>query len=248
MQWQYTLVRLFLYVCEHYQRHLYGVAQRLSNNDQPAFTDEEILTIYLFGIIEKKKTLLEIYDHTRNHLHEWFPKLPSYVGFVQRLNRLADVFPLLAEAALADCSREEVVESVRLVDSMPVMLAQQPRSSRAKVASGFADKGYCASKKRYYYGVKVHLIGLRRPGGMPLPEYIGMTPASENDLVALRRVLPQLCDGDLFGDKIYADAPMAHDLEREQHLRLYTPVKKQKGQEELPMTDRAFSEAVSRVL
>jgi hypothetical protein len=82
---------------------------------------------------------------------------------------------------------------------------------------------------------------------MPLPEYIGLTPGAENDLVALRRILPQLHGGELFGDKIYADAPMARDLEQNQQLLLYTPIKKQKGQAALGLTERAFSEAVSRV-
>jgi len=65
--------------------------------------------------------------------------------------------------------------------------------------------------------------------------------------VALRGIVPQLHDGELYGDKIYGDRALGEQLEREQHLRLYTPVKKKKGQKELPMTDRAFSEAVSRV-
>ena len=113
MAWQDTLISLFLYICEHYKRHLCVVAQRLTNNDNPDFTDEEVLTIYLYGIIKKKKTLLQLYDDTHDHLHKWFPRLPSYVGFVQRLNRLSDVFPLLAEAAIADCARQDVVESDR---------------------------------------------------------------------------------------------------------------------------------------
>ena len=65
--------------------------------------------------------------------------------------------------------------------------------------------------------------------------------------MALRGIVPQLHDGELYGDKIYGDRALGEQLEREQHLRLYTPVKKKKGQKELPMTDRAFSEVVSRV-
>jgi len=67
---------------------------------------------------------------------------------------------------------------------MPIIMAQQKRLSRAHVASWFADKGYCASKNLYFYGVKVHLIGFRRRDAMPLPDYIGMTPGSQSDLLA----------------------------------------------------------------
>jgi hypothetical protein len=41
------------------------------------------------------------YNYTRSHLAEWFPKLPSYVAFIQRLNRLENLFPALAEHILS---------------------------------------------------------------------------------------------------------------------------------------------------
>ena len=57
-----------------------------------SFSDEEVMTIYLFGIIDKIRSVKKIYGYAARHLRAWFPKLPSYVAFVQRLNRLADVF------------------------------------------------------------------------------------------------------------------------------------------------------------
>lgn len=247
MAWQDTLIHLYLYICQHYQHQLGPLALRLSNNDHPTFTDEEVLTIYLFGILKKHRTLQDIYDYVKDHLFDWFPALPCYGGYVQRLNRLCEVFPALLEQILRDCSRQGVLEDVRLVDSMPVVMAHEKRSSQAKVAPELANKGYCASKKMYFYGVKVHLLGFRRPGTLPLPDYIGLSPGADNDLTVLRQILPQLRDCELYGDKIYADRALVEQLYREQNVRLYTPKKKKKGQEELPMTDRAFSEAVSRV-
>ncbi len=43
---QYTLVRIYLFVCQHYRGRLAATTQRQSNNDRPDFTDEEVLTIY----------------------------------------------------------------------------------------------------------------------------------------------------------------------------------------------------------
>ena len=40
---------------------------------------------------------------------------------------------------------------------------------------------------------------------------------------------------------------MAEDLAQKQNVGIFTPVKKKKGQGTLPMTERAYSEAVSRV-
>lgn len=126
-------------------------------------------------------------------------------------------------------------------------MASEKRSGTAKVAPHLANKGYCASKQMYYYGVKLHVLGLRREGTMPLPEYVGLTPGSENDLVALRSIAGHLSGTELYADKAYSDVQMARALAEQQNVGIFTPIKKKKGQEELTMTDRAFSQAISRV-
>lgn len=140
------------------------------------------------------------------------------------------MFAPLVEAALAEVDRSDVAkEAVRIADSMPIMMAKEKRSSQAKVAPEFADKGYCSSKGVFFYGVKLHVVGGRQRGSVPLPECIGLTPGSENDLVALRCVLPTLEGGELYGDKAYSDGPMKERLCEEQDLDVLTPVKKKKG-------------------
>jgi hypothetical protein len=39
------------------------------------------------------------------------------------------------------------------------------------------------AKNMYYYGLKLHFLAFRRPGTIPFPELIGVTAASENDLM-----------------------------------------------------------------
>ena len=254
MDWQHTLIRIYLFVCRRYRGRLKAVAQRQSNNRKPDFTDEEVLKpeqsfgVYLFGIIRKRKTIQEIYDYTADHFPGWFPGLPSYGGYVQRLNRLSAVFAPLVESALEEIDGSEAAkEAARIADSMPIMMAGEKRSSQASVAPEFANKGYCSSKGTFFYGVKLHVVGERRRGSVPLPEYVGMTPGSENDLVALRRVLPEIKGRQLYGDKAYSDGPMKERLAEDQDLDLLTPVKKKKGQEHLAAADKLFSEGVSRV-
>ncbi|QXD15829.1 transposase [Rhodocaloribacter litoris] len=255
MDWQYTLIHLFLHVCEQYQRRLCVVAQRLSNNHAPAFSDEEVLTVYLFGLMQQRRTLTDIYAYTRDHLMAFFPKLPSYVAFVQRLNRLADAFPLLVEAALEACPRQSSGERPAersgeptdyIIDSFPVVMAQQKRSAWARVAPHIAGKGFCASKNLYFYGVKVHVVARRRPGTMPLPLYIGLAPGPANDLTVARQILPRLHEGRLFADKIYADRELGERLAAEQNLHLCTPVKKRKGQTDVLLTEKVYSRRVSQ--
>ena len=76
--WQSTLIRVYLFVCRHWTGRLQAVAQRQSNNSNPDFTDEEVLTIYLFGLIRKRNTIKDIHEYAEDHFSEWFPDLPSY--------------------------------------------------------------------------------------------------------------------------------------------------------------------------
>jgi len=46
------LIHLYLFVCQIYDTHSATCFQRLSNNSQPLFTDQEIVTIYLFGHLQ----------------------------------------------------------------------------------------------------------------------------------------------------------------------------------------------------
>lgn len=48
-------------------------------------------------------------------------------------------------------------EPIRLIDSLPILLAKAQRSRRAKVAPDLANKGYNATKKMSYSGVKLHI-------------------------------------------------------------------------------------------
>jgi len=244
-----TLIRIYLFICRRYRGRLAAMAQRQSNNSDPDFTDEEVLTIYVFGLIKKRTTISEIHQYAEDHFSEWFPDLPSYQSYNRRLNRLSAVFAPLVEEALSEISCKEPRGKVlRIADSMPIMMAKGQRSSQAKVASDrLASVGYCSSKDTFFHGVKLHLVVERRFEQLPVPERAGLTPGSENDLRALRRVLPTIEGGVLCGDKAYCDGPLKERLAEDQNLDLLTPVKKDKGQNTLPAADKLFSEAISRV-
>ena len=170
-----------------------------------------------------------------------------YGNYVQRLNRLSAASAPLTEAAIAEVDSEEVIQTLRIADSFPVMMAKEKRSSQAKVAPQIADKGHCSSKCVSYHGVKLHVVAQKRPSALPLPDCIGLTAGSKNDLTALRQVLPALEGGALYGDKAYVDGSLCERLSEQQNLELPTPPKKSKGQTCLSAAGKLFSEAVSRV-
>ena len=56
-------------------------------------------------------------------------KATFYGSYVQRLNRLNAAFAPLTEAAIAEVDSEEVIQTLRIADSFPVMMAKEKRSS-----------------------------------------------------------------------------------------------------------------------
>ena len=125
MSWQEQLISLYLFICKEYAHYLNGYCLRMSNYVSLTITDEEILTIYLFGLMSRQQKLTEIHDYALRHLKDWFPTLPSYVGFVQRIDRLQDVFIPLIEHLQARLPMDLQQTIYQLTDSMPIIMAHE---------------------------------------------------------------------------------------------------------------------------
>ena len=217
----------------------------MSNYADLSFSDEEVITLYLFGVIDKNREIKKTYDYADRHLRDGFPLLPSYTAYVQRLNKVADVFaPLLEMIQQEQASKNQ--NKVWLMDSFPIALAKQGHRFKACVANELADAGYCSTKKLYYYGIRVHVVGRCQAGTLPSPEYIGVTGASHHDGKIFEQIRPELTDNELYGDKAY-QRPDAEEVKEVQNLTVLTPVKKQKGQKYLEPQDQWLSTAISRV-
>ncbi len=224
------LIELFLLICDLYDKQPDLKYQRLSNF-RPRCTDEEFLTMYLFGHMQGLSQQRRIYQYMRLHWHNWFPALPSYQAFNRRLNQLLPAFEQLISTVLEASVVQLSPTADRLIDSLPVMLAQGTRSSTARVAPDVADKGYCSSKSSYYYGVKLHTIVLRRTKQLPLPALVHLSRASQHDLSALRELNPRLGDCYLFGDKAYSDEE-TKTVFAARGTHLVTPYKRKRNEPE----------------
>lgn len=224
------LIALYLHVCRAYDTQPDLKYQRQSNF-RPRFTDEELLTVYLFGHMQGFQQQRPLYDYALRHWRAWFPALPSYQAFNRRLNQLAPAFELLITEALTEQVASLAEEADRLIDSLPISLAKWPRSGAARVAREVADQGYCSTKRSYYYGVKLHTIALRRSHRLPLPALLHLSRASQHDLSALRELWPDLGRGYLFADKAYADEETKKAL-KERGTHLVTPYKRRRNEPE----------------
>ena len=227
------MIRLYSLIQECYDSQLYWHCQRFSaNKREPVFTDIELLTCYFFCIIEEQRFIKkEMHSHIYKYWSDYFPDLPSYQAFNDRLNRLSPVFAhlfsLLSERLCCFVSGSQRQPVTLLTDSMPIIVSSGNRTN--KIAPGLADKSYCSSKRIYYHGLKLHLIAVSNPNKLPLPLYLTTTPASDHDLTPLKPLLTKFQNCRLFGDKAYESKPIREELEKQQS-ELLTPEKAVKGE------------------
>ena len=137
--------------------------------------------------------------------------------------------------------------NILLGDSMPILLAKGSRSGHAKVAGEICAKTYNASRDQWYYGMKLHVVGIKRHHTLPFPALIFASKASCHDLPIAKEMLENHAfDGFIFiGDKAYSDAAWKASL-LEENIQLLTPTKLKRGQApSLPGGD-AQDTAISR--
>ncbi len=245
------LIEIYFYICEKFEKDLKYCCQRYSNNDKPEFTDQEAMTIYLYIVHQEQRfKCKQIHSFANDYLLSWFPKLPSYAAFNNRINRLSEAFTHLISPLLTEFKPEDCCSKISLLDSMPIITCSGKRA--AKVAPEITDKGYCSTKGIYYYGVKLHALAHRRVGHLPFPEQLLLTPASESDLNVFKQAWSNLENRTFFGDKIYHNEDFFSQIASNQNAVMLTPVKGIKNQSErVKQFDKAandlFSTAVSKI-
>ncbi len=248
MAWQLRLIELYIKVSDLWEQGVWTSVQRFSNHDTYPLSDQEAVAIYIFGVMNGHFNVKSIYNFTDKFLNGWFPNLGKYESYLHRINKISASFIAIIDYLVEDLEQLFPIDSSRkLLDSMPIMMANNQRSSSAKVALEIADKGYCDTKKTYYHGVKLHMIGNDRDFTIPTPNIIGITPASCHDLTAFKMIAHEFHECNIFMDKAYLDSSLQRTLRQENQVICAIPVKLKKGQKILDSADKLYSTAVSRV-
>lgn len=255
MDWKYLLISLYCHICDSFEAGAKMHTQRYSNNskvNEMAFSDQEAITVYLFGLLRRQRTVKGIYGYADDHLRSWFPTLPSYQKFNERLNRLNGAIAAIAQytsqhVRLPDWLKgQSLLDTV--VDSFPIMMAQGGRADSAKVAREVADKGYCSSKDLWYHGIKLHQLAIHQPGGLPIPQSIVLSAASEHDNTVFKeQIAPHFRNLRVFGDKAFHDEPGIQHLKEEYNIAMIACQKRKKGQKHLHADQKLGNTLVSRV-
>ena len=219
--------------------------QRMSNNFCPQFSDEECITIYLWGIANQKYEVSAAYQFIKDYWSEWFPKLPAYQNFNRRICNLSDVLVQMSSYLITG-SGIDFSEIDYLLDSMPVIVANNKRSNSAVTAGEICNKGYCSSKGIYYYGVKLHSLVQKQHQTLPKPFAVWVTPASQADLTAAVENLDFIREMNLFADKAYVCKKWKAEL-ADRNVTLVTPAKIIKGQSKLKDGETLINSVISAI-
>jgi len=240
------LIELYCAVCDHYNNTLVAYAQRQSNNFCPKFTDVECIVTFIWGIYNQKYEVKACYEFIRDYYGEWFPDLPSYQAYSNRICFLSDVFQELASILL--CSLDfDASHGDYTMDSIPIVVAGAKRSGRAKAASDQCNKGYCASKEMYYYGIKLFIVAQCNYKSKPTPSSMTTSKASEHDLNIAKEMLENAHNIRVVCDMAFIDEEWQDLMLIENNVEIITPIKRKKGQKQLPFWDRLYSAAISSV-
>jgi DDE family transposase len=194
---------------------------------QQKMTDAEVMTtafvamVFFGGNFEHARALLGT--------SQYMPTMLSRSRFNRRLHLLQDLFVRLFNC-LGETWKELNIESVYVIDSFPGAMCDNYRIPRAKLYQHEAYRGYIASKKRYFYGVKLQLMVTTR--GQPVECFL--TPGSYSDVHALRTFQFDVPAGSfIYADKAYNDDEM-EDLMKESCYIELSPIRKKNSKRVMP--------------
>lgn len=122
---------------------------------QCQMSDAEVMTTAIVAMLRLHGNL----ETARQFLREegYIPGMLSRSRFNRRWHRLADLFLTLFDL-LGETWKGLNELSVYVIDSFPIAACDNYRIPRSKRYRGEVWRGRQASKKRWFYGLKVHLL------------------------------------------------------------------------------------------
>lgn len=194
---------------------------------QCQMSDAEVLTtaftaaFFFRGNLESARWMLK--------QHAYIPQMLSKSRLSRRLHRLK-VSLILLFNLLGHVWKTLNDDNVYVIDSLPIAVCDNIRIKHAKLYTEEQFRGYIASKKRYFYGLKLHLMVTK--DGQPVEFFL--TYGSFGDVDALKYYAFDLPDGSIiYADKAYNDYEIEDLLQEAAHIHLL-PMRKKNTKRALP--------------
>lgn len=194
---------------------------------QRKMTDAEVMTTALVAAWYWRGNL----ESARHFLKQTgcIPHMLSASRYNRRLHQIKDCFIQLF-TLLGTIWKDLNSTSVYVIDSFPVAVCDNYRIPRAKIYREETFRGYIASKKRYFYGVKIHLMITQE--GQPVELFL--TPGAYGDVEALQDFAFDLPEGSrVYADKAYNDYKIEDLLQEVSQIALL-PIRKKNSKRTLP--------------
>jgi hypothetical protein len=196
-------------------------------NDAEIMTTAFTAALFFRGNHESARALLK--------QHNYIPHMVSKSRFSRRLHRIKDIFIIFFNL-LAQTWKTLNTDVIYVIDSLAIAVCDNRRIRRSKIYSHEDFRGYQASKKRYFYGLKIHLMVTQ--DGQPVECFL--TPGGFGDVDALKYYAYELPNGSIiYADKAYNDYEIEDLLKEVDHIHLL-PMRKKNSK-------RALSPAVTFV-
>jgi hypothetical protein len=183
----YSIIDDILIAIGHYED------KRRIMNDTEVITTAIISAMFFSGNMEKARSFMSSTGIVRNML--------SKSRFCRRVHALADlIYDMFHQ--LGSVLKTINISSEYIVDSFPVPVCDNIRISRCKIAKSEDFRGYIASKRRYFYGVRVHIL-ITSDG---IPVELAFLPGEAHDVRGLDVLYMDLPpDSYVYGDGAYTD-------------------------------------------
>lgn len=175
-------------------------AMGIQEDPQVRMNNAEVMTValcaslFFSGNYEKSREFLSEHGYIRNML--------SKSRFNRRLLAIPETVWLALFNLLAELFKHTNEGDEYAMDSFPVPVCDNIRISRSRIYGGEEHRGYIPSKKRYFYGLRVHIVITKT--GEPV-EFV-LTPGALNDCRVLKQFDLNLPPGSaIYADKSYND-------------------------------------------
>ena len=174
--------------------------------------------------------------------HGYIPKMLDKSRFNRRLHQIGRLlYELFRQVG---CYLKDVCcELHYIIDSFPVAVCDNIRIMNCKLVKGKKWRGYTASMRRYFYGVKVQLLTT----GSGIPVAFCFTPGNQADIKSLEKIVSGLPpEASVYADSAYTDYSIEDNLFAQELILLKTqrksnskrPDNKQQVKQKLKMRKR----------
>jgi hypothetical protein len=188
------------------------------NHPQCRMNDAEVMTVAIVAVMSCGGN----FALARRWLHapQWIPQMLGKSRYSRRLHRIKGCF-LTLFSLLAMSWKEANTGQIYNVDTFPIPVCDNIRISRCRLYQEERYRGYKASKRRFFYGLKLHLLITET--GQPVEFFL--TPGSTSDVRGLYGFDFDLPEGaTVIADKAY-NVYWFEDMLQEAGIRLL-PIRK----------------------